>query len=401
MCAKPSYQQFLAPSVQRSLGYEAPGAWMPAVPAGCLALHKGYPAASLIPTADFIGTLQATVEKEADIPFHYVGSKTAASINEVVSRRMAQRGMALAADELVICAGSYRGLDMIASVLLREGDLVAVETPTYMEALEILRNWTPSIVGYPTDSEGLITTAVESDLAARKAAGLPLPKLFYVIPSFQNPSGGCLPAERRAHLLRLAAEYDFLIIEDDAYGELYFTPAAPVPLRAMEGGRERVIYLGSMSKILAPGFRIGWIGAPAPIARAIDVWKKEIDPSPLHAMAATFWQSHDPEAHLQGLRAAYRARRDHLLACLAAEMPAGVTWNQPEGGFFVWLHLPGFECRELLGRALDAGVSFVPGRYFFPNPEEGNEYLRLSWSYLPLEEITEGVQRLAAVIKQG
>lgn len=401
MHAKPSYLQFLAPSVQRSLGYEAPGSWMPAVPAGCLALHKGYPAASLIPTADFIQTLQSTVEKEADVPFHYVGSKTAASITQVVSHRMAQRGMALAPDELVISAGSYRGLDLIASVLLREDDLVAVEAPTYMEALEILRNWTPEIVGYPTDGDGLVTTAVEADLAARRASGLPLPKLFYVIPSFQNPSGGCLPAERRAHLLALAAEYDFLIIEDDAYGELYFTEQAPVPLRAMEGGRERVIYLGSMSKILAPGFRIGWIGAPAPIAQAIDVWKKEIDPSPLHAMAATFWQSHDPEAHLSQLRAAYKARRDHLLACLAAEMPAGMTWNQPEGGFFVWLHLPGFDCRELLAKALAAGVSFVPGRYFFPNPSDGDAYLRLSWSHLSFEQMAEGVKRLAAVIKAG
>ncbi|HLO03148.1 MAG TPA: PLP-dependent aminotransferase family protein, partial [Symbiobacteriaceae bacterium] len=300
--SEPAYLQFLAPSVQRSLAYEAPGAWMPSLPAGCLALHKGYPAASLIPTADFIQTLQSSVEKEADVPFHYVGSSLARSITQVVADRMAQRGMPLAAAELVMCAGSYRGLDMIASVLLREGDIVAVETPTYMEALEILRNWTPSILGYPVDAEGLVTATVEADLAARKAAGQPLPKLFYVIPSFQNPSGGCLSAERRAHLLALAEAYDFLIIEDDAYGELYFTSAAPVPLRAMPGGRERVIYLGSMSKILAPGFRIGWIGAPAPIALAIDVWKKEIDSSPLHAMAATFWQTHDPERHLQHLR---------------------------------------------------------------------------------------------------
>lgn len=401
MHAKPNFQEFLAPSVQRSLEYEAPGAWAPSLPPGCLALHKGYPAPSLIPTADFIQTLQSTVEKEADLPFHYVGSSVARSITAVVSRRMAQRGMPLAAEELVICAGSYRGLDMIASVLLREGDLVAVETPTYMEALEILRNWTPDIVGYPVDEEGLVTEQVEADLVARKAAGKPLPKLFYVIPSFQNPSGGCLSAGRRAHLLALAERYDFLIIEDDAYGELYFTPEAPVPLRAMEGGRERVIYLGSMSKILAPGFRIGWIGAPAPIAKAIDLWKKEIDPTPLHAMAATFWQSHDPEAHLQRLRAEYRDRRDHLLAALAAEMPAGVTWNRPEGGFFVWLHLPGFDCRALLTRALAAGVSFVPGRYFFPNPSEGDEYLRLSWSHLDYDQMTEGVKRLAAVIKAG
>jgi 2-aminoadipate transaminase len=220
-----------------------------------------------------------------------------------------------------------------------------------------------------------------------------------VIPSFQNPSGGCLPPERRAHLLRLAAEYDFLIIEDDAYGELYFTAQAPTPLRAMAGGRERVIYLGSMSKILAPGFRIGWIGAPAPIAKAIDVWKKEIDSTPLAAMAATFWRSRDPEAHLQQLRTAYRERRDHLLACLAQEMPAGVTWNRPEGGFFVWLHLPGLDCRALLQKALAAGVSFVPGRYFFPNPSDGDAYLRLSWSHLSFEAMTEGVKRLAAVIR--
>lgn len=380
------------PAVQAALSYPAPGVWMPALPPGRLRLSAGYPFTESVPAAELARATAELVAAEGDRPFHYLGSSAAAALPELISERLKERGVGGA---LLVTAGAAQALDLAARALLGPDDLVAVEAPTYMEALEIFRNYTPHIAGYPLDADGLQTEALAADLAVRRAAGKPLPKLFYTVASFQNPAGATLSPERRRHLLNLAAEYGFWVLEDDAYGELAFRQA-PVPLRALPGG-ERVIHVGSLSKVVAPGLRVGWVAAEGPILQAMALFKKDLDHPFSQAVAATYLRSIDLGARLSWLRGQYSARRDHLLTALAREMPPGVTWSQPEGGFFVWVQAPGVDTAALLPRALEAGVAYVPGCHFYFGAGESDR-LRLSFSYLPLADLDEGIRRLGEVL---
>lgn len=395
-------ERFLAPAARTALGYPAPGSWFPPLPPGTIPFQAGYPGPELVPVAELQAAARELLRREADAPLHYWGSPAMAALPGQLRQRMAARGMPVAEPELLVTAGSCQAIDLAARALLAPGEPVAVESPTYMEALEIFRNYTPEILGYPVGPEGLEVDALARDLARRRAAGLPLPRLFYTIPSFQNPTGTTLPLERRRRLLELAAEYDFLILEDDAYGELAFDlGAAPPPLKALD--REgRVIYLGSLSKIVAPGLRIGWAAGPARIIQALAVFKKDLDHPFAWALVSTYLEQTDLPARLEGLRERYRQRRDHLLAALAAEMPPGVTWTVPEGGYFVWITLPeGLDTHQLLPAALAAGVAYLPGRYFYfgSQEEQGRRHLRLSFSYLAPEAMAQGVAALARVVR--
>ncbi len=393
----------LSPAARDALSYPLPGAWMPLLPAGVARLSAGYPFPESVPVT---GLLQATgglLTAEQDLPLHYLGSPSMAALPGLLGRRMAQRGMPVGEGELLVTSGACQAIDLAARALLGPDDLVAVEAPTYMEALEIFRNYTPHIVSYAVDEQGLDVAELAADLSRRRAAGAPLPKALYTIASFQNPTGATLSLERRRLLLALAAEYGFIILEDDAYGELSFDAGAPPPLKALDGA-DRVLYLGSLSKVVAPGLRIGWVAGLAPLVQAMGVFKKDLDHPLGWSIAARYLTDLDLEARLAWLRQAYRQRRDFLLAELTREMPAGVTWTTPAGGFFLWVTLPpGQDTAALLPAALEAGVAYVPGRYFYFDQEAAgaSRCLRLSFSYLPLDEIARGVKALAGVLRQA
>ncbi|MFZ5814439.1 MAG: PLP-dependent aminotransferase family protein [Bacillota bacterium] len=386
------------PHVEQALAYDPPGSWMPPLPPGCIRLSAGYPFPESVPAAELAQATAALVAAEGDLPFHYLGSPSMNRLAELLAARCAQRGMPVGQGELLVTAGAAQALDLAARALLGPADLVAVEAPTYMEALEIFRNYTPAIVGYPVDGDGLQTDLLAADLAARRAAGRPLPRLLYTIASFQNPTGATLPPERRQQLLALAAEYDFWILEDDAYGELAYGPV-PTPLRAMPGG-DRVIHVGSLSKLIAPGLRVGWALARPEIIRAMGLYKKDLEAPFAMAVTARYLEGIDLEQRLAWLRAQYRARRDHLLGALRSQMPEWVSWTEPQGGFFVWLHTPGVDTAALLDRALQAGVAYVPGKYFYFGGEP-RDHLRLSFSYLPPEQVERGVVFLAGVLRRS
>lgn len=389
--------RFFPGAVRAALGYEPPGAWMPPLPPGVIRLSAGYPFPASVPAAELSQAARDLVAAEQDLPFHYLGSPTMDRLAELVSARSAARGMAVGRGELLVTAGAAQAIDLAARALLGSEDLVAVEAPTYMEALEIFRNYTPHITGYPVDGGGLQVEALAADLAERRHQGKPLPKLLYTIASFQNPTGTTLPLDRRRRLLALAEEYDFLILEDDAYGELSFD-APPIPLRALDS-TGRVIYVGSLSKVVAPGLRIGWVAAAPTLVTAMALFKKDLDHPFAQAVTARYLAGIDLPARVAALQAAYRQRRDLMLATLRREMSAGVTWTEPQGGFFVWVRLPGLDTAALLPRALDAGVAYVPGKYFYFGTGEGAEYLRLSFSYLPPEEMQRGVAQLASLLQ--
>ncbi|MFZ5824740.1 MAG: PLP-dependent aminotransferase family protein [Bacillota bacterium] len=384
--------------VQKALAYDPPGSWMPPLPPGCIRLSAGYPFKESVPAAELAAATARLVEAEGDLPFHYLGSPSMDQLTGLLAARSARRGMRPEEGGILVTLGAAQALDLAARALLGPDDFVAVEAPTYMEALEIFRNYTPHIAGYPVDGSGLQVEALAADLAARRAAGAPLPKLLYTIASFQNPTGTTLSPERRERLLALAAEYGFLILEDDAYGELAFGPA-PTPLRAMAGGAERVIHIGSLSKVVAPGLRVGWAVAPPAIITAMTLFKKDLEAPFAMAVTARYLSGVDMEERVAALRAQYRSRRDVLLNALRTHMPQGVTWTEPEGGFFVWVHTPGVDTAGLLPRALEAGVAYVPGKYFFFSGDAGREYLRLSFCYLPPEQMERGVAILARLLR--
>lgn len=231
-----------------------------------------------------------------------------------------------------------------------------------MEALEIFQNYTSQIISVPIDEEGLQTKVLEQLLSKRKAEGLPTPKLLYTIPTFQNPTGTTMSLKRRKQLLELAEEYDFLILEDDAYGELAFSES-PVPLKALDKS-ERVLYVGSLSKVVAPGMRIGWIAAAKRFIEALFWFKKDLDHPFSHASMAVLLESMNYQERLDKLSARYKEKCAAMLAALEKYMPESVSWFVPKGGYFVWVRIPGTDTSQLLQRASEAGVSFLPGKYF-------------------------------------
>lgn len=393
------YERFFPPEVRAALGYETPGAWMPVLPRECIRLSAGYPFPQSVPARDLVRVARQLVEEEDDLPLHYLGSPSMAALPEQIRARMTARGMALETGEVLVTAGACQAMDLAARALLKPDSLVAVEAPTYMEALEVFRNYTPYITGYPVDSDGLKVDALAGDLENRRSSGRPLPRLLYTIASYQNPTGACLSLPRRRELLRLSEEYDFLILEDDAYGELGF--GEPVMSLKSLDYRGRVIHVGSLSKVVAPGLRIGWAAAPLPLIAAMSLFKKDLDHSFSWALASRYLAALDLEARVNQLRAQYRDRRDVMLASLRRYLPGGVTWDEPHGGFFVWLRVPGIDTGALLPRALEAGVSFIPGQHFFFCNGEGREFLRLSFSYLPPEKMEEGVAILGRLLRAG
>jgi len=390
--------RFFPPAVHNALSYPPPGSWMPPLPPGVIRLSAGYPFPESVPAEDLARAVRDLVAAEGDLPFHYLGSPSMQRLAALLAARLTARGLRVAPEGLLVTAGAAQALDLAARALLGPEDLVAVEAPTYMEALEIFRNYTAHIVGYPVDEEGLQVDLLEEDLQRRRRKGKPLPRLLYTVASFQNPTGAVLSLSRRRRLLELAETYDFLILEDDAYGELSFGPP-PVPLKALDT-RGRVIHVGSLSKVVAPGLRIGWAVAEPALLSAMAVFKKDLDHPFAWAVAAQYLSGVDMEARVAALRKAYRERRDVMLASLKREMPAGVSWTEPRGGFFVWLRAPGVDTAALLPRALEAGVAYVPGKYFFFEEGPGQDCLRLSFSYLPSEALQEGVALLAKVLRQ-
>ncbi|MHC0038081.1 aminotransferase-like domain-containing protein [Pseudoneobacillus sp. C159] len=384
--------------IKAALKNDPPGAWMPNLPASCIRLSSGYPDPSLIPSADIKLAVARLLVEEQDLPLHYLGSPRIDELKQQILCRMTERGMAVTDSELMVTSGACQAIDLIARIFLDDQAVVAVEAPTYMEALEIFQNYTKQIISIPIDGDGLQTDLLEAVLAERKQAGLELPRFLYTIPTYQNPTGTTLSMERRKHLLQLAEDYDFFLLEDDAYGELSFGDGpAPVPLKALDQAG-RVLYVGSLSKVVAPGMRIGWIAGTVEYISALSWFKKDLDHPFAQSTMATYLETVNMEERLNLLKKMYFEKCSTLVQSLKQVFPEDVSWYVPEGGYFVWVRIPGVDTSKLLSDALAVGVSFVPGKYFFYDQTEGTEYLRLSFSYADERDIVKGVQTLARLV---
>ncbi|WP_425383169.1 PLP-dependent aminotransferase family protein [Rossellomorea oryzaecorticis] len=391
-------ESFFSKDIKPALQNDPPGEWMPKIPDDCIRLSSGYPDPELVPVDELKNSVMKLLEEEKDLPLHYLGSQKVEDLKSFIQNLMVDRSMLNDNDEVLITSGACQGIDLIARTLMDDETVVAVEAPTYMEALEIFQNYTKHFISVEVDEHGLRTNRLEALLADRKRKGLKLPRVLYTIPTFQNPTGTTMTEERRKHLMKLAVEYDFLVIEDDAYGEVYFEQGMK-SLKSLCGGADpRVLYVGSLSKVVAPGMRIGWVAADQVFIRALAWFKKDLDQPFAQASMGSFLENVDLEKHFTNLRKVYGDKCDLLLSELEKHLPDSVSWYVPKGGYFVWVKVPGVDTSKLLEDAVEVGVSYVPGKYFFLNQEEGLEYLRLSFSYASEGDIVEGVKRLGKVI---
>ena len=389
-------ERFFPDNIKAALKYDPPGSWMPELPAECIRLSSGYPDPELVPTEQIKAAVASLINEEQDLPLHYLGSPKMMTLRRQLLNRMAERGMEVKEEELLVTSGACQAIDLIARILLEENTVVVVESPTYMEALEIFRNYTNEIISIPVDEHGLRTDVLEEVLAARKQKGLTLPRLLYTIPTFQNPTGTTMSVERREQLISLSEKYDFLILEDDAYGELAFDKS-PLPLKGIDTAG-RVLYVGSLSKVVAPGMRVGWVAGDEQLVSACAWFKKDLEHPFAEATMASYLESIHLDKRALELKEVYQTKCDTLIRSLEQFFPDSVTWYMPEGGYFVWVDIPGVDTSELLKPALAAGVSFIPGKYFFLHQNEGRQFLRLSFSYAAKTEIVKGIQILGQLI---
>jgi len=341
---------------------------------------------------------RALADGSAERALQYSTTEGHAPLREALAARMEARGLPTHPDEVLVTTGSQQALGLAASALLDPGDVVLVEDPSYLAALQSFALAGARLVPVPAGADGPDLDAVRALVAEHR------PKLLYVVPTFQNPTGRTISRDGRARMARFAGELGLWLLEDDPYGELRYD-GEPLPsLGSFPGAEDRTLAISSLSKVLAPGLRIGWLRAPAALRRALTIAKQAGD---LHTStidqtaAATVLAAGGMDAHLERLRAAYRARRDALLGGLAAALPTGSRWNEPEGGMFVWARLPdGHDAAALLQAALRHDVAFVPGAPFFAGAAD-HATLRLSFTTHPPAEIAEGLRRLGAAVAEG
>jgi len=360
---------------------------------------NGAPAAELMPKARLQEAAAAVWANPANLELGYGGVRGFAPLRELIAARMASQGVTVSPDAILLTNGSQQGIDLIARLMLDPGDIVVVEGPAYIGALQVFDACEAEYLVAPVDAEGIDIDALE---AALIAAPRP-PKILYTVPTFQNPTGVTLSLARRHALLEVAHRHGLLVVEDDPYGELRYAGEPVPPLRALDPD---VVYLGTFSKTIAPGLRVGWLISPPAFQESLtnarevsDIHGDRMTTQIIYHTAVDFL-----DGHLEGARASYRARRDVLAAALAAEMPSGVTWTAPDGGFFLWLDLPpNLNAAALLNTAADAGVIYLPGDLFYPGYTAtgagARNGLRLSFSSLDEATIRKGITRLGAVFR--
>ncbi|MBG6077307.1 PLP-dependent aminotransferase family protein [Polaromonas sp. CG_9.11] len=356
---------------------------------GIISFAGGLPSPKTFPVNAFSAACEKVLREDGHAALQYAASEGFAPLREMVAAMLPWNvDPAL----VLITTGSQQGLDLVAKVLIDEGSRVLVETPTYLGALQAFTPMEPEIVSVASDDGGVDM----ADLAA-KAEGA---RFFYVLPNFQNPTGRTMPEARRAALSAEAARLGLPLVEDNPYGDLWFDTPPPLPLSARNP--EGCIYLGSFSKVLAPGLRLGFMVAPASIFPKLLQAKQAADlhsPGFNQRVVAEVMKDGFLDRHVPTIRALYKSQRDAMLAAMQREMPAGVEWNTPAGGMFLWARLPeGMQAIELLPKAVERNVAFVSGWAFYAGQADART-LRLSFVTASVAQINTGIAALAAAIR--
>ncbi|MFZ6031024.1 MAG: PLP-dependent aminotransferase family protein [Chloroflexota bacterium] len=348
------------------------------------------------PLKDFAKVLQEVLRRDGVAALTYGGFDGGyPPLRETIVQVLASQGIQAHAPEVLITSGSQQALALVCQVLLKPGDAVLVEKPTYNLALELFQGLQLKIIGLAVDEWGMQVERLEPLLQRHH------PRLIYTIPNFQNPSGSCLSGARRRQLLALAARYNIPILEDDFAGDLRYEGRAQPAIKALDSNGQ-VIFAGTFSKMLMPGLRVGYLLANGPIFERLVQQKRSQDLTTSTLMQRTlerYVTIGSYQAHLRRATRLYRQRRDAMLAAIRHHLPGTVDFFSPQGGLFLWLKLPhGVSSSELLLRALAAGVEFAPGGRFFAEPQEGEAFLRLNFAARTPEEIGTGMERLARAL---
>jgi 2-aminoadipate transaminase len=366
-----------------------------------ISLAGGLPDTSTFPAERLAAIAAKMAAEHAARALQYGPTDGIAAAKACIAEVMAAEGTSVDPEDLLVTSGGQQVIDLVCKTLVDPGDVILAEAPTYPGAVPAFSAYQADVVQIAMDDDGMRVDEMEATLDRLEAEGR-RPKFIYTIPNFQNPAGVTLSLARRRRLVQVAHERELLVLEDNPYGLLRFE-GDPLPtLLSLDGGRF-VIYLGTFSKILSPGLRLGWAAAPGPVLEKMNLGKQAADlcSSTLgqHLVASYFehgrWQD-----YLESLKALYRRRRDTMLDALAEHLPDQASWTRPEGGLFIWATLPDFlDTTDLLARALSRNVAFVPGRAAFLDGRGGSS-MRLNFSGVGEDAIREGVRRIGEVVRE-
>jgi len=385
--------QVIAADARRRLSYSQ----VPRPAPGIISFAGGMPDSTLFPTDAFRRVLNRVIRDEGRELLQYYPARGYPPLREYLASYLLRFGLEVRPEEILIVNGSQQGFDLVARTLLDPGDFVAIEQPSYPRALRVFRAYAAQLLPVPMIAGGLNVDYLERLLDRQS------PKLVYCQPSAHNPTGLTMPAAARQRLVELAARHRLPIVEDGFDGTLFYGERPPAPLKALDLSG-LVIYIGTFSKILFPGLRLGWIVAPPEMIERLEMAKDlaDIHTSPiLQAAVFHFCRQRLLDRHQARVLRESARRRNALLASLARRMPAGVTWTESQGGFSLLMTLPeGMDAAALLEQAADRGVAFTPGNAFFVDGG-GERTLRLSFSAIPVGQVDEGVKRLAETIREA
>jgi len=359
----------------------------------------GYPDPDLFPLDKLSAVYRKVIMEKGKDALQYAPTEGLPALRQQIIKRMKRTGVDCAMDEVMVISGGQQGLDLVAKIFINPGDVVIVESPTFLGALLSFKSYEPTYVGVPMEDNGISIEALEVALKANPSA-----KFIYTIPEFHNPTGVTMSLEKRKALLALAKQYNVMVLEDSPYREIRYEGEHIPSIKSLDD-EGRVIHLGSFSKILCPGLRLGWVNAHPEIIAKLSSFKLAADTqnSTLNMYAVNeFLETYDIDAHIDVLKRTYKRKKDIMLKVMAASFPAEVQYTKPEGGLFSWVTLPqSMNAVDLMHKTLtEAKVAYVPGFSFFPQ-EDQHHHFRVNFSYMPEDKITYGMSAIGEIIKKS
>jgi 2-aminoadipate transaminase len=366
-----------------------------------ISLAGGLPDTSTFPPDSYASIMQSVAAESCARALQYGPTEGMQVVKACIAEVMAEEGRVVDVDDVLVTTGGQQVIDLMCKTLIDPGDVIVAEAPTYPGAIPAFTSYQADVVQVAMDDDGMLIDELEATLETLEREGR-RPKFIYTIPNFQNPRGVTMSLERRKRLVRIAAERELLVLEDNPYGLLRYEGDALPTLRSLDE-EEFVVYLGTFSKILSPGIRLGWAAAPRPVLQKMNVGKQGVDlcsSSVTQCFVAAYFESGRWQDYLDSLVGLYRRRRDVMLGALAESFPAESEWTRPQGGLFLWATLPEYlDTTDLLARALQENVAFVPGRAAFLDGRGGSS-MRLNFSGVGEDDIREGIRRIGEVVRE-
>ena len=360
-----------------------------------ISLAGGNPSKKTFPKQEIAAITQSAIQSQGDRILQYGETMGWRPLRETIVELLKTRGINQPFDNIMITTGSSQGIELATKIFVNSGETILCEDPTFLGALQTFKSFGANVIGIEMDEEGINVIALENEIKKSK------PKFLYLIPNFQNPTGKTMSLKRREAVLEIANKYDLLIIEDDPYGELIYDGETVPPIKSLPNS-ENVIYLGSFSKTISPGLRVGFVCAGDPIVAKMQIAKQGIDTHTSNlsqAIIDEFYRQDKYFAHVEGLCKFYKASKDTMLDSIAKYFPENIEHTNPNGGLFLWVSLPkNINAGELFQTSVEKKVAFVPGTYFYANGGH-DEDLRLNFSMPDPEQIKKGIEILGNLIK--